>query len=227
MPQHAELQFRRQMYTGMLLQTENKLPEAYAAYSAALAVQVASDLNRVRGSVFARRSDLLRKLGRRAESNADFEKYMESSLPTALECNKAAWELAVGPEERLDPERALLLAQRAVALEATNAWHLNTLGVAYYRAGQHAKAVETLLEALLEASRLNASTSDPYSPDSDFFFVATAYHQLGDTAKAQEYYQKAVAEWDKRMAKPGALDDEEMKSFRDEAEKLLNIKGRK
>ena len=55
--------------------------------------------------------------------------------------NSQAWMLATGPIDQRDPERAVALARRAVALAPGRQMMLNTLGVALYRAGQYAEAI--------------------------------------------------------------------------------------
>jgi WD40 repeat protein/serine/threonine protein kinase len=207
---------------GLLYEKESKFTEACKAFGEGLAVL--PSVRETHLKLLLKRSDVFRRLGQTAESNADYMEFMEAELPSAMECNIAAWQSVAGPIEQRDSERALLLVQRALRLESGNPLYLNTLGVAYYRTGQYAKALETLLEA----SRLNALSQDSnsYAPDIDFWFVSMAYHQLGNTVKAKEFYDKAVAEWNKRMAQPGAQEDPELKPFRAEAEKLLGIPKR-
>src|SRR5262249_16306746 len=65
--------------------------------------------------------------------------------PIAL--NNAAWFLATCAGLRLrDPVRAVELAEKAVKLAPRDAW--NTLGVAYYRAGQWKKAISALEKSI-------------------------------------------------------------------------------
>src|SRR5262249_46313500 len=64
--------------------------------------------------------------------------------------NSVAWRLATGPPSSRDPERAVPLARRAVALASPQALpqYRNTLGACLYRAGRHKEAL-----AAFEANR--------------------------------------------------------------------------
>ncbi len=85
--------------------------------------------------------------------------------------NNQAWSLATGSLAQRDPERAVALARQAVALAPDQSIYLNTLGVALYRAGRYAEAVD-VLERSLAAGR---GEFDAF----DLFFLAMAHHQLG------------------------------------------------
>src|SRR5262249_37376425 len=52
--------------------------------------------------------------------------------------------LVTGPEKLRDPFRGVEMAQHAVKLEPENWTYMNTLGIAYYRAGRFQDAVRTL-----------------------------------------------------------------------------------
>ena len=60
----------------------------------------------------------------------------------------------------------------------------NTLGVAHYRAGDWAAAVD----ALEESMRLR-SGGDPY----DWLFLAMARHRLGDAVEARRWLDRSLA----------------------------------
>ena len=85
--------------------------------------------------------------------------------------NNRAWTYATGPIDQRDPERAVMLARRAVALAPGVQLTLNTLGVALYRAGQYAEAI-SVLERSLAAGKGDVDAFD-------LFFLAMAHHQLG------------------------------------------------
>ncbi len=212
-PQDGELRQLRCLLKGMALEATNQLEEARSAYGDGLSITVAGgDPNAAttRQTLLLRRSNLLRRLGRRTESNADYAQWAEAAFTGAQECNVQAWAMVTGPTAERDAERGLLLAQRAVRLAPGDGTILNTLGVACYRAGNFNKAVETLLECV----RLNA-TAHTYSPDADYFVLALAYHQLGDQAKAQSYYQMALEAFDK------SADHHDTELMRDEALQVL------
>jgi uncharacterized protein HemY len=119
--------------------------------------------------------------------------------------------MVVGPVATRDPDRAVLAAQKALRLAPGDGLILNTLGVAYYRAGEFGKATETLLES----AKLN-SVAHAYNPESDFFFLAMAYHEFGDQSRAREFYEKALEAWAKHEKHSA-----EEKQFRAEADTLL------
>jgi Flp pilus assembly protein TadD len=88
----------------------------------------------------------------------------------------------------------------------------NTLGVAYYYAGEWAAAIEAL------------EKSEALAPDRQFahngFPLAMAHWRLGDQEQARTWYCQAVA-W---MEKERPM-DETLVRFRAETEELLGIKA--
>jgi hypothetical protein len=64
--------------------------------------------------------------------------------PLADCCNNFAWMLVTARGRARDPQRAVSLARRALELAPEKTIYLNTLGVAQYRAGEHAEAIVTL-----------------------------------------------------------------------------------
>ena len=183
-----------------------------------------------RGSAYA-------YLGRWSEAAADYEKAIELDPKGGSSLNSLAWFLATCPEEEFrDANRAVELATKAVELapEDGNIW--NTLGVAQYRAEDWSAVIEALEKSIELGSGGNSF---------DFFFLAMAHWQLGETgvrgqepgsrdreaqaeeqpadqepaqAEVRRWYEKAVEWMDKN--KP---DDEELIRFRQEAEDLLNV----
>jgi WD40 repeat protein/serine/threonine protein kinase/TPR repeat protein len=99
-------------------------------------------------------------------------------------CRDLAWIYANGPEKLRDPEKALALAQRAVALKADDPGHLGTLGAVYFRLGRFENAVETLKSA----SKLNNA---PSTAALQQLFLAMSYQRLGQPIKAAECFQRA------------------------------------
>src|SRR5262249_3904365 len=104
------------------------------------------------GARYELRSIVREALGDHESARADREKAgaLMPRAPMVLNCQ--AWSLATGPIARRDPERAVMLARRAVALAPGQQLSLNTLGVALYRAGQYAEAA-TVLERSLAAGK--------------------------------------------------------------------------
>jgi len=163
-------------------------------------------------ALYELRSTVREALGDHAQARADREK--ASSLlpkdPTAL--NERAWILATGPIARRDPERAVALAQRAVALAPGQQLSLNTLGVALYRAGQYAEAI-SVLERSLAAGK---GDFDAF----DLFFLAMAHQKLGHASEARAFFYRAVRWWGEHKNLPAQYLPE-LTGFRAEAEEVL------
>jgi serine/threonine protein kinase/tetratricopeptide (TPR) repeat protein len=126
--------------------------------------------------------------------------------------------LASFPDVKLrDPQRAVDVAARAVAGDPKNADFRDTLGTARYRAGDWKGAIADLEHAI----RLR-KPDDPECSSAGFF-LAMAYWQVGDRAKARAWSDKAVA-W---MEQGTQKDDADLKRFRAEAAELLGIKEKR
>jgi tetratricopeptide (TPR) repeat protein len=100
-----------------------------------------------------------------------------------------AWVLA-GQRDPTPGEclRAVAAARKAVALQPRDANYWNTLGVAQYRAKDWRSAIDSL-----DKSMMLRDGGDGF----DWYFAAMAYWQLGEKARAKEFYQKAEA-WKKK-----------------------------
>src|SRR5262249_42771706 len=75
--------------------------------------------------------------------------------------NTVAWTLVLLPTPAADSSVAISLVEKALALAPTNYNYLNTLGAAYYRAGEYEKAVQKLLEA---GERYQSAQVDQFRP---------------------------------------------------------------
>ena len=128
---------------------------------------------------------------------------------TALRLNNDAWHLVTGPVEKRDPVRALKLIEQAIRDDPDNSTLLNTLGVVQYRNGLYQKAVASL-EKSLAASK---GESDAF----DLFFLAMCHAKLKDSAKAKDYFDRAV-KWVEAKKDLAPQHVEDLKEFRAEAE---------
>jgi serine/threonine protein kinase/Tfp pilus assembly protein PilF len=136
-----------------------------------------------------------------------FEQLTVDHPNTAKYHNNLAWMLAHCPAVQFrDPSRAVKLANVTLKLAPSSAEHWELLGMAQYRAGDFAAAIETLDKA----QKLKDEAVDSW------LFLAMANWQRGDTAKAREWYDKLRVWLDKNRST-----DES--GFRAEAEKLMNI----
>jgi Tfp pilus assembly protein PilF len=135
---------------------------------------------------------------------------MGPNHPRTLDAmNNLAWFLATAPEpESRDPARAVELAKQAVA-KTKSANCSNTLGVAYYRAGDWRAAIAALEESMRQGQGGNGF---------DWLFLAMAQWQLGQRDQARHWYDRA-AQW----MEINRSQDVELRRFRDEAAALLGI----
>ena len=129
--------------------------------------------------------------------------------------NEAAWPVVSKPGGTHDAyARALRQAEAAVQTDRDNGRNVNTLGVAHYRLGAYAKAVETLKQS----EKLN--TTEGGSQPSDLAFQAMAQHQLGHKEQAQAM----LARLREVMKQKNWAQNTEAQGFLGEAEALIEGK---
>jgi tetratricopeptide (TPR) repeat protein len=104
------------------------------------------------------------------------------------------------------------LAEKAVRISPLSGNIWNTLGVARYRAGDSKRAVEDLTKSM----QLRHG-----GDSADFFFLAMAHHDLGDTEAAL-----CCFEWGAAWMDDHGPPNEEIGRFRAEAEALPGIRTR-
>ena len=100
--------------------------------------------------------------------------------------------------------------QKSVELLPNDGNRWNTLGVAYYRAGQWEEAIT----ASGKSRELGAGGHEGV----DLFFIAMAHWQLGKKDEARQFYDQAV-EWTEQKQP----DNDELASFGVEAGELLGV----
>lgn len=145
--------------------------------------------------------------GRHAEAIAGLREAFRRAPFVAEVVNDLAWELATSGDPTLRrPGEALRLAERACAIEPESAWYRNTLGVACYRVGDFARALE-VLEQAVELPRGGGPL--------DHLFLAMARAQLGDREGALREFADAEAVVERR--------DGEYRRLRAEAAALLGV----
>jgi tetratricopeptide (TPR) repeat protein len=124
--------------------------------------------------------------------------------------NDLAWLLATDPDPSLrDPVQALHLVEEAVRSTADHHAFWNTLGVARYRAGDWAGAIEALEHSVL-------SSPDCQGTAFDHFFMAMAWCQLQHEDRAREWLERGIAWVSRYRPSHPALE-----RFREETETLL------
>jgi tetratricopeptide (TPR) repeat protein/tRNA A-37 threonylcarbamoyl transferase component Bud32 len=122
--------------------------------------------------------------------------------------NTIAWNLATFPDpKQRDLPRAIEAAKKAVAAEPRDANFWNTLGAAYYRAGQYADSLQAF-----DKSMMLAGGGDGF----DWFFVAMAHWKLHNAREAVDYLRKAE-EWKHAERVPA----KDLLGFDAEAERLI------
>lgn len=137
-----------------------------------------------------------------------------ASMVLARYLNHPSWTVAMIPGLTQPEYQAALRAARVlirVKPAHQNGW--NTLGVAQYRVGDYAGAIESLRysDELLQES---GQTRDP----SNHLFIAMAHYQLDKMGQAAEYLQQGLDLMDQATAPP----ELGLRLFRDEATELLS-----
>ena len=126
--------------------------------------------------------------------------------------NDIAWGLATAPGSNRDSRRALSLARRAVELDSGQVHYVTTLGLAQFRVGQHAEAIATLEK--------NPAAGKGVTDAFDLLFLAMARHKLGQIARAQHDFDRAVL-WRRDHPDLSAPYPTELDAFQAEAQALL------
>jgi tetratricopeptide (TPR) repeat protein len=126
--------------------------------------------------------------------------------------NIRAWDMASSRQPRREPAIVARLAAFAVAVSPGKQEILNTLGVARYRAGQFARAIESLKKSL----EVGKGRLDGF----DLFVLAMAHHRLGHAAQARVYFDRAVHLLGEQKYLPGQR-ARILADFRAEAEAVL------
>jgi tetratricopeptide (TPR) repeat protein len=140
--------------------------------------------------------------------NAEYRSRRVESL------NDLAWLLAtdVDPEVR-NPSMALGMAEEALQASGDHLASWNTLGVARYRVGDWAGAIEAL-------ERSSLASVDGRGTAFDHYFLAMAWSRLQHEDQAREWLERGVA-WSARN-RPG---HPTLERFRDEAEWVLSTES--
>jgi serine/threonine-protein kinase len=124
--------------------------------------------------------------------------------------NGLAWFLAACPEPQFrDPARAVALGRKAVKRAPQTPKYWNTLGVAYYRAGNWKAALGAMEKSIRNRSGGICA---------DWFFLAMAHCRLRDKVEARNWYDRAV-----RWMEKNQPHNDELRSFRSEAATLLDV----
>jgi tetratricopeptide (TPR) repeat protein len=127
---------------------------------------------------------------------------------------KASWAIVSRPGASSGQYgRALRCAEAACRLQPEEGSLLTTLGVAQYRVGQFAEALQTLQRS---AERQRTRFKSPFP--TELAFLAMTCHRLGKRDQAQEYFDQLR----QKLARPLWANDEQGKLFLREAEALVH-----
>jgi tetratricopeptide (TPR) repeat protein len=150
------------------------------------------------------------KAGRYAEALRDLQEAVARQPDHPRFCHDLARLYVVAPEPFRNACTAVPLAEKAVKLQHGKWAYVNTLGIAYYRAGRYAEAL-TALQKSLAGGAGEAEAADLY-------FLALCHHRLGDANRARDCLRRAVA-WHETNAKRLTHEvADELRGFRVEAE---------
>jgi tetratricopeptide (TPR) repeat protein len=126
--------------------------------------------------------------------------------------NNDAWMVVRSPRQTPEAYAAALKhAEAAVQAAPDNGYFINTLGVAQYRMGQYAEALETLTKS----DKLNATKNG--SIPADVAFLAMVRYRLGQKEEANAMLVRLSA----YLRDPRHIRDREAYAFLREAEELI------
>jgi WD40 repeat protein len=139
----------------------------------------------------------------------------ETFSEDAVLLNETSWVVVRQPgADAAAYQQALRQAEAACRAAPGIAGFINTLGVAYYRAGKYKEAI-----AELEKSRPVAAANGQDA--NDLYFLAMCYYRLGNPAKARECFESAKDSQQRNATRLAKEELEELNRFRAEAEALL------
>jgi Flp pilus assembly protein TadD len=162
---------------GDLLRGKERYAEAEAAYSQAIAQL--PELDRRSWRLLYARGIAYERTGRWPQAEADLLRALElePDQPFVLNYLGYSW-----VDQHLNLERAKAMLHRAVELRPEDGFIVDSLGWAYYRLGEHEKAV-TYLERAVELE-----PGDPVIND----HLGDAYWRVGRTREARFQWQRAL-----------------------------------
>jgi tetratricopeptide (TPR) repeat protein len=129
-------------------------------------------------------------------------------------CNFLAWVHVMGPPGLRSPDKALPLAERATQLAPGAAQNWQTLGTVHHRLGKAREA----LAALERGVGLKKGGATAH----DLFVMAMCHRRLGDKARAEECYAKALRWQEENKGKLSPFQAEALGTLRAEAEAAVS-----
>lgn len=163
---------------GDLLRSKERYREAEAAYSEA--IRRLPRLERPHWRLLYARGITYERTQRWPEAEEDFLKALELEPDQPLVLNYLGYSWV---DQHLHLDRAKAMLHRAVELRPEDGFIVDSLGWAYYRLGEHAKAVEYLERAV------ELEPGDPVIND----HLGDAYWRVGRTREARFQWERALA----------------------------------
>jgi tetratricopeptide (TPR) repeat protein len=193
---------------GISVRQKGRLDEAIAAYKEVIRLQAGY----AEGHFFL--GFALRQKGQLDEAIAAYKEAIRLRPDFVNPYRYLADLLANGADPKLrDAAEAVRLARKAVELARLDALSWQTLGWALYRTDAWKDSIEVFHKSM-------ALQENPKGGDSgQWFGVAVAHWQLGNKEEARKWNDQAVQWMEKN-----APQDEWLRGFRAEAEKLLELK---
>jgi serine/threonine protein kinase/Flp pilus assembly protein TadD len=196
---------------GSALGTRGQLDDAIACFKEVIRLTPGEHgLGKSLGVAHDNLGTALAMQGKLEEATASWRAAIRVEPKNVHALNSLAWFLATSADPVLrNPKQAVKHAEQATTLAPNDAGNWNTLGVAQYRNGNSAAAIEALTKSIKLGKGGNGT---------DFFFTAMAHWQLGHKDQAAELYKKAVQWVEKNQP-----NDEELLRLRAEAAALLGL----
>ena len=158
----------------------NRPEEALETFRQAIRqINGSSDIEMV-ADIYSTMGNLLHEQGQTAEAYACYEAVLQYKPSDILVLNNYAYLLA---EEGGDLEKAEQMSRRAIEAEPTNATYLDTYAWILYRLQRYDEALIYIEQAIAH---------DPEPSDVLYDHAGDICHQLGKTAQARDYWQKAL-----------------------------------
>jgi hypothetical protein len=201
---------------GLDWETEGDLPGAAptAARPEPLQVKIemGEQLSTQQASAMIDSAQQYEQSGEYAKAVATLRQAAQKFPKVATVHNNLAWLLLTGPAELRNPQEALKHARAAAERVPGEYLFQNTLGLALYRNGQYAQAVDVLEKSVREAGA---------KPAFDLYILAMCHHRLGHTQQAKDCQERATR-WfhEHRDGLPRGWVTE-LTAFQSETEKLL------
>jgi tetratricopeptide (TPR) repeat protein len=163
------------------------------------------------------RADAPPPLSRAEQARADLARYRRAQQANPDDAdlwNAVAWVHVMAPPEVRDTKEMLTLAEKAAERAPGDPLIRNTLGAAYYRAGQFKEAIAALEENVHQSA-------DAYLA-LDLYFLAMSWQALDDPVKARLYYDWAER-WPQKLQDSSPQAQAQVEQLRSEAAAALGI----